>query len=379
MRQIYLNYASTSPVKSPRVIDAVTGFLQENRHLNAGRNFEGLDDTVVSLKSRMAICKLFGVANPSYVIFTSGVTMSLNMILHGALSPGDHVLSTSVEHNAVARPLTQMEQSGLIKVTWLPCDPSGLLDPALVGKAVRKNTRLMVMSHASNVLGTIQPVAECFREAKSYGLLTVLDSAQTAGGIDIRMGEEIDVLAFTGHKGLCGLAGTGGFALAPGVDKRIYPWLTGGTGSASHLLEQPDFLPDKYEPGTPNTVGILSLGAAVTELLELGVSTIREKETAITRRFIEGAKSLPVVVCGTGNAEQSMPVVSLDVPGVDLALLARRLYDDHGIITRSGLHCSPLAHRTAGTFPKGTLRFSFGRETTEEEIDTALAAVRGCI
>lgn len=181
MRQIYLNYASTTPVKTPRVINAITNYLAENRHLNAGRNFEGIDDTAVALKSRIALCKLFGVANPSQVIFTSGITASLNMILHGALTWGDHVLATSIEHNAVARPLTQMQKAGDIEVTWLSCDPTGMLDPALIGKAVRANTRLLVMSHASNVLGTILPMRECFRAAKNHGLMTVLDSAQTAG------------------------------------------------------------------------------------------------------------------------------------------------------------------------------------------------------
>lgn len=372
MRQVYLNYASTSPVKSPRVMEAVLGSLQENRHLNAGRNFDGLDDTAVSLKSRMAVAKLFGAANPAQVIFTSGVTMSLNMILNGALGPGDHALATSVEHNAVARPLTRLAAVGGVQVTWLPCDPTGALDPAEIDRAVRPNSRLLVMTHASNVLGTILPVRECFRAAKRHGLLTVLDSAQTAGGLEIALDPDLDVLAFTGHKGLGGLAGTGGFVLARGAEKHIRPWLTGGTGSASHLLEQPEFLPDKFEPGTPNTLGILSLGAAAAELLEIGVETIREREKALTRRFLDGARQLPVAICGTRDARRSMPVVSLDVPDADLGVLARRLYEEQGILIRSGLHCSPLAHRTAGTYPKGTLRFSFGRGTTEDDIDAAL-------
>ncbi|MDR0363072.1 MAG: aminotransferase class V-fold PLP-dependent enzyme [Planctomycetota bacterium] len=375
MQPVYLNYASTSPRKSRRVIDAISSYLEENRHMNSGRNIDGLDDAAILLRSRLMLGRLFGVDNPSRVVFTSGVTASLNMLLWGMLEAGDHVLSTSIEHNAVARPLTLLRKTKGIEVTWLECEPDGTLDPALVDAHVRKNTRLLVMSHASNVLGSILPVASCFEAAKRHGLMTVLDSAQTAGGIDFRLDANTDVIAFSGHKGLGGLGGAGGFVLGDGIGAKIHPWLTGGTGSVSHELDQPDFLPDKFEPGTPNTVGILALGASVEELCEIGIATIREKEVRLTRRFLDGVRGLPAVVHGAGDADKSMPVVSLAVPGADLAVLARRLYDEHGILIRCGLHCSPLAHRTAGTLPQGTLRFSFGYATTEQEIDLALAAL----
>lgn len=375
MQEIYLNHASTSPVKSQRVIDALTTHLTRNLHLNAGRNFDGLQDNALALDCRMTLGRLLGVPNPARIIFTSGITAALNIILHGLLKKNDHVLATSLEHNAVARPLTLLQQHGTISITWLQCAPDGSLDPELINKSIRPNSKLLVMTHASNVLGTILPTDACFAMAKQHGLATVLDTAQTAGGLETKMNPHTDILAFTGHKGLGGLAGIGGFALAKGMEQKIEPWLTGGTGSASDLFEQPDFLPDKFEPGTPNTVGILSLGAAVKELLEIGIETIREQEMTLTQRFIDGARTLPVAIHGPGDAKKSMPVVSLTAPGTDPATLARRLYEEFGIITRCGLHCSPLAHRTAGTFPEGTLRFSFGRETTEREIDAALAAL----
>jgi selenocysteine lyase/cysteine desulfurase len=242
------------------------------------------------------------------------------------------------------------------------------------------------MTGASNVLGTLLPWEESFALAKEYGLFTLLDAAQTAGCVPLRFNENLDALAFTGHKGLGALAGTGGFILSKAAAGLLEPWICGGTGSASDSLDQPGFLPDKFESGTPNTLGILSLALAVEEIQERGLGKIREREQDLTRRFLDGVRSIGgLLVYGTGRAEQSVPVVAVNAvnalkaggssPWSDNALLARKLYDDYGIITRPGLHCSPLAHRCAGTFPGGSLRLSFGFETTEEEIDTALGAL----
>lgn len=375
MQSIYLNYASTSPSLSARVAAACTEYLQAPLHLNAGRSFEGLADTAIALNARTSLAGLLGASSPSHIIFTSGVTASLNMALHGLLQPGSHVLATGVEHNAVARPLALMQRQGLADITWLPCAPNGTLDPACIHAAVRPNTKLLVMTHASNVLGTLLPFEACFAIAKQYGLYTVLDAAQTAGALPLRMGPHTDVLAFTGQKGLRGLAGVGGFAVSAGVAKQIHPWLAGGTGSASDKLEMPEYLPDRFEPGTQNTLGILSLGASVRELEQIGLEKIREQEKSLTRRFLDGACALPLTLHGTGDADTCMPVVSVSNPTHDAGVLARRLYDEYGILTRSGLHCAPLAHRTAGTFPAGTLRFSFGYDTTEAEIDASLSAL----
>lgn len=394
-RQIYLNYASTSPVKAERVRAGLISYLEKNRHLSGGRNLDGLDpegltsdglnyeglkDAALIHRARRTVADFFGVPPSAPLIFSSGATLSLNMILGGLLKPGDHVLASHVEHNAVARPLWGLRTKGLIELDFLPNSPDGSLDPALIPRYIRPHTRLLVMSGASNVLGTLQPWEASFALAKQHGLVTLLDAAQTAGSVPLSFNENTDALAFTGHKGLGGLAGTGGFILSKAAAALLEPWICGGTGSASDSLDQPAFLPDKFESGTPNTLGILSLALAVEELRRRGPARIREREKQLTRRFLDGTRTIPgLVVYGTGDTERSVPVVSLNAPAnspwSDNALLARKLYDDYGIITRCGLHCAPLAHHCAGTFPAGSLRFSFGFETTEAEIDTALEAL----
>ncbi|MDR2468601.1 MAG: aminotransferase class V-fold PLP-dependent enzyme [Spirochaetaceae bacterium] len=371
---IYANYAATSPALSAAAAWELCAYLKET-HLNAGRNFEGLEAAATALRARRAVAALFS-ASPLSVIFTNGATASLNMAIHGLIRPHCHVLATSIEHNAAARPLQALFQSGVIDLEWLPCDPSGLFDSAQLRAAIRKDTRLFVISHASNVLGTILPAAECFRIAREHGVLTILDAAQTAGAFPIALNECCDVLVFAGHKALGGLAGTGGFVLGERAALEMRPWLHGGTGSASDSLEMPDFLPDKFEAGTQNTIGVLSLAASIEEILRTGVETIRERDRKLTERFIAGLNgNKRVKSYGTLTAEHSTALVSLSVEGCDAAEVSRRLFERYGIVTRSGLHCSPLAHRTAGTFPAGTVRFSFGRDTTDTEIDTMLEAL----
>jgi cysteine desulfurase family protein len=378
--KIYLNYAATSAVKAQRVTGGLIAYLEENRHISGGRNFGDLDDGAMIHRARRALAEFFGAPSVDSVVFTSGVTLSLNMILGGLLQPGDHVLATHVEHNAAARPLRRLQQTGRIQVDFLPNAPDGSLDPALIAQHIRPRTRLLVMTGASNVLGTLQPWEACFAEAKNHGLFTLLDAAQTAGCVPLSFNEHTDALAFTGHKGLGGLAGTGGFILSKTAAALVEPWLCGGTGSASDSLDQPGFLPDKFESGTANVLGIVSLALGVEEIRDRGIEKIREHEREMTRRFLDGARGIPgLTVYGPKDADQSAPLVSVnaprDSPWFDNALLAQKLYDDYGIITRCGLHCSPLAHQCAGTFPQGALRFSFGYETTAGEIDTALKAL----
>jgi cysteine desulfurase family protein len=379
---IYANYAATTPALSPAVIEELREYVGAV-HLNAGRNFEGLEAGAIALRARRAVGKLFGVVDPLRVIFTSGATQSLNIAIHGLVRHGDHVLATSVEHNATARPLELLRKNGVIELDWIQCSPDGSLDPDTVRKAIRKNTKLLVMSHASNVLGTILPVTECFRIAHEYGVLTILDMAQTGGVLPFTMGDYgnadiFDVVAFAGHKGLGGLAGVGGFAIGESAAGKMRQWISGGTGSVSHSLDMPEFLPDKFEPGTQNTIGILSLAASVEEILGAGIETIRERERTSTARFIAGLRQIKKIsVYGTLDPDRSVPVVSVVVSGYDAGEISRLLFENHGIITRSGLHCSPLAHQTAGTFPGGTVRFSFGSGTTEAEIDAILAALAG--
>ncbi|MDR0382878.1 MAG: aminotransferase class V-fold PLP-dependent enzyme [Spirochaetaceae bacterium] len=374
---IYANYAATSPALSPAVIETLREYLG-GTHLNAARNFEGLEAGATALRARKAVAKLFNVADPLKAVFTSGATLSLNMAINGLLKEGDHVISTSVEHNAAARPLEALQKNDIIETDWLPCAADGSLDTETVRKAIRKNTRALVMSHASNVLGTVLPVAECFGIAREYGILTILDAAQTGGVLPFEAdgGVTADVIAFTGHKGLGALAGTGGLVIGEKAAAQMRPWIRGGTGSVSQSLNMPQFLPDKFEPGTQNTIGILSLAVSVEEILSVGVENIREHERSLTARFLAGLREIKkITVHGILDPDRCTALVSIAVRGYDAGEVSRRLFENRGIVTRSGLHCSPLAHKTAGTYPHGTVRFSFGRGTAMEEIDTILEAL----
>jgi cysteine desulfurase family protein len=386
---IYANYAATSPALSPAVVKELCAYV-EGTHLNAARNFEGLEAGAVALRARIAVGKLFHASDPLKVLFTSGATQSLNMAINGLARPGDHVLATSVEHNATARPLERLRKNGVIELDWLPCAPDGSLDAETVRQAIKKNTRALVMTHASNVLGTILPVAECCAIAREHGVFSIIDTAQTAGVLPFPAkdhngrgangdsgGEGIaDVIAFTGHKGLGGLAGVGGFVLSERAAREMRPWASGGTGSASHSLDMPEFLPDKFEPGTQNTIGILSLAVSIEEILRTTTEKIREHERALTARFLAGLRQIEKIrLCGPPDPDRRIALVSLTIHGYDCGDASRHLFETCGIVTRSGLHCSPLAHQSAGTFPVGAIRFSFGRDTTAQEIDAILEAL----
>src|SRR5699024_1609812 len=361
---IYLNYAATSFQKPQPVIDAVTDYLQHNNEMTAQRSYLGFEEQGMIFQAREAVAGFFGSQDSSNVIFTQNITLSLNMVLHGLLKAGDHVITTSVEHNAVDRPLYFLKQVG-VEVTHLTCRSDGFLDVDLLEAAIRPNTKCLVMTHASNVLGTILTVKECFAIAQSHGLLTVLDSAQAAGFLPIDMQEmQVDVLAFTGHKGLLALAGIGGFVLSEKAVQEMRPWLAGGTGTQSELAGQPDIMPDKFEAGTPNSVGIFSLKESIQWLEKKGLKTIYQKEQQLTQLFLAGLADLPVSVLGTTDLDQRVPVVSIVADSITCDELAQNLFDDYQIVTRNGLHCAPNAHKTAGSFATGALRFSFGYATT---------------
>ena len=371
---IYANYAATTPALSEAVLKEIYSYLG-GVHLNAGRNFQTIEKKTIALRARRAIANLFCVDDPLRVVFTSGATASLNMAINGLAQPGDHVLATSIEHNATARPLELLRKNGVIDLEWLQCEPDGSLDAEKVRKALRKNTKLLVMSHASNVLGTILPATDCFKIAAEHGVFTVLDAAQTSGVLPWTV-EHCDVIAFASHKGLGALAGTGGFVVSERACSRMKIMMAGGTGSASDSLIMPDFLPDRFEPGTQNTLGILSLAVSIEEILQAGIAKTRENERSCLTRFMAGLQNIPKVApCGTLDPARSATLVSLQVKGHDAGEVSERLFEQHGIITRSGLHCSPLAHKTAGTYPAGTIRFSFGQGTTEAEVDTILEAL----
>ena len=375
-KSIYLNYAATSIQKPQPVIDAVCQYLQQNHEISYNRSFLDYESNHAAFHGREKIGAFFNVPDSSHVVFTSNITMALNMVLHGLLKTGDHVITTSVEHNAVMRPLYLLKEKLQIEVTCLPCQPDGTLHPDVLAQEIRPNTKVLVMTHASNVLGTILPIKECFAIAKEHRLITILDSAQTAGFLPIDMDDmKIDVLTFTGHKSLLALSGIGGFALRAEVAKQMEPWLTGGTGSYSQSLVQPDVLPDKFESGTLNSVGILGLTESINWLNAVGLEQISAKEREMTRQFLEGLRDLPVRVLGTGDANRSVPVVSIVTEQMSANDLSYELYENYHIVTRSGLHCAPKAHETAGTMGDGAVRFSFGWETTADEIAYTLDAL----
>ncbi|OPY14482.1 MAG: Cysteine desulfurase [Syntrophus sp. PtaB.Bin001] len=281
-----------------------------------------------------------------------------------------------MEHNSVMRPLRLLEKEG-VELTVIPCSPSGELDPADLLPALRRNTRAIYLTSASNVTGTLMPLAEVGRIAREKGLVFCVDAAQAGGSfpIDVK-GLGIDLLAFTGHKALYGPQGTGGLYIREGLEKSIRPLMAGGTGSRSEFEEQPDFLPDKFESGTPNAVGLAGLEAGVRFVLNRGVETIRAQETELTERLLDGLKAVPgVVLYGTENPSKRIAVVSFTVEGLSPADVSLALDEEYNIMTRPGLHCAPSAHKTIGSFPVGTTRFSLGAFNTAEEVHIAVEAV----
>ena len=381
---IYLDNAATSWPKPETVYQAVDAF---NRRLGAspgrGSHSRTLEAGLLLLSTRQALGRLFNVADCSRIIFTANATESLNLALKGILSPGDHVITSSMEHNAAARPLHALERSGVF-LTIVPCAPDGGLDPQDIENAIQVNTRLICLLHASNLTGTIMPIAEVGAIACRHGVLFLVDAAQTAGILPIDvMQQQIDLLAFTGHKGLFGPQGTGGLYIGPGLDVR--PLKEGGTGSLSEQLDQPDFLPDKYESGTPNTPGIAGLGAGVQFVMETGLEQIRRHEQQLSQMLIDGLREIgaapagghpggAVTVYGHQDSSRRLAVVSFNVEGMDCGEVSFAL-DQEGIVARSGLHCAPLAHRTIGTGRRGACRFSPGFFNTPGEIEQAIRAV----
>jgi len=375
---IYFDNAATSWPKPPVVAEAMVRFMSDVG-ANPGRSGHRLsvEAARVVYAAREAVAELFHAPDPLRVVFGHNVTEALNLALRGLLHPGDHVITSSMEHNSCMRPLRALGRAG-VEVAVVPCSPQGFLRSAGVEAAIRPNTVLVVLNHASNVVGTLLPVAEVGRLARQHGLLLLVDAAQTGGAypIDVQT-DGIDLLAFTGHKSLYGPTGTGGLIVGERVDvAHMEPLIRGGTGSHSEYEEQPDFLPDVYESGTPNVVGLAGLEAGVRWVLGRGVEAIRAHEEALTQRLVEGLRAVPgVTVYGGLDAQRQTATVSFNVAGMEPSEVGLRLDEDCGIMCRVGLHCAPVAHRTLGTFPAGTVRFGLGAFNTAEEVDVGLAAV----
>ncbi|QRN86745.1 aminotransferase class V-fold PLP-dependent enzyme [Clostridia bacterium] len=374
---VYLDYAATSFKKPACVLEAMNDFLV-NHNANPGRGgYErSLEAGRRMLSARQTVADFFSAEREDHVVFAQNVTMALNMAIQGLADSGDHVIISGMEHNAVYRPVYALAKEGKISYDVIPASEDGITDPEDFSKCIKHNTKMIVVSHASNVCGNIFPLEEVVRLAKERNILTIVDTAQTAGVLPLTV-KNIDVLAFTGHKHLLGPNGTGGFVLSEEAAHTMKPILRGGTGSLSHLADQPDFMPDKFESGTLNTVGIMGLKAGMEHLLQFGISEERKKEMALTSKLLEGMKEIgALTIYGTMNLEQRTGTVAFNMAGVDNSELCYVLDKKFGIMGRPGLHCSPLGHQTLGTYPEGVMRFSVGNETTMEEIEYTIDALK---
>lgn len=377
-KKIYFDNGSTSYPKAPGVAAAMANLIEQGAfNINRG-NYEGAYEVAaLVLETRELLAELFHAKSSKQVVFTPGITYSLNFLIKGLLKSGDHVLVTGLEHNAVMRPLCQMEKLG-VTYEIVPTDREGMVRAVDVEKMIRRETKAVIMLHASNVCGTIVPIEEIGEVCKRRGVYFVVDTAQSAGTIPVDMQKaNIDFLAFTGHKGLLGPQGIGGFLISEELDKELTPLIAGGTGSISDSLEMPTMLPDKYESGTLNLPGIIGLHAALSYIKEVGLEAIHEKKMALTAYFLEGLKQFPNIrVVGRQGLEDRVAVVSLDFQNIDNAIAAFELESEYGIMTRVGLHCAPVAHKSLGTYPQGTVRIAFSASNTKEEIDIFLDALK---
>ena len=383
MRKVYLDNGSTSFPKAPGVAEAMSHFITEvgcNISRGGYETAYDLGDTI--FETRSMLCRMFNFSEEKYVVFTPSVTYSLNFVIKGLLKSGDHVIMSSMEHNAVARPCQSLKDFG-VEVTIVPCDRDGVLDIDAFKNSFKENTKLVVMSHASNVCGTVLDAEEVGKICKEKGVFFVLDAAQSAGVINIDFEKfNLSALCLTGHKGLLAPQGTGALLLRHELAEALDPVISGGTGSASHLLTMPEFMPDKFEAGTLNLPGIIGLNASLEYIHRVGIDTIFETEKQLAQLFIEEIDKLPnVKIIGVRDWNKRVGTVSLDFESIDNAEVSFILDSEYGIMTRCGLHCAPLAHQTLGTYPQGTVRFAFGHKNTEEDVEYAVSAIRkilGC-
>ncbi|CCU79692.1 Cysteine desulfurase [Halanaerobium saccharolyticum subsp. saccharolyticum DSM 6643] len=382
MDKIYLDNAATSRDKAAVVKKAILNYY-DNIGCSPGRG--GYEDSLkagrIIIEARNTIADFFNVDNIKQIIFTHNITYALNIGIKGILKKGDHVITSTMEHNSVLRPLNRLEKNGIIDVDYIQCDQKGRLNPAKVKAAINKKTKLIILTYASNVSGTIMPVQEVGEIAAKNNVYFMLDTAQAAGvyGIDFKK-LKVDFLAFTGHKALMGPTGTGGFAISKKMAAEMEPLIEGGTGSKSDQETQPNFLPDKFESGTMNTMGISGLKAGVEFIQKIGIEKIREHEHKLGKLFLEGLKKIPEIkIIGPANLKEQVPTFSITAGDRDLGQLSFELDEKYNVMTRSGLHCAPFAHKTLGTFPAGSLRFSIGYFNTIEEIEFALNALKNIL
>jgi len=372
---IYFDNACTSFPKPPSVVEAIQEYcLRVGSSPGRSGHRLALEASRLIFETRENLSQLFNISRSERVILTSNATEALNLAILGLLTDGDHVVTSSMEHNSVMRPLNNLLKKGIIDLSIVPCSEDGHIDLEALKRSVKKNTRLIAINHASNVVGTIAPLEEIGRISGEIPFLA--DVAQSAGAVPIDVEAcGIDLLAFTGHKSLYGPQGTGGLFVREGID--LEPLRMGGTGSKSESWEHPDFVPDKYECGTPNTLGISGLGEGVRFILGEGIDKIRQHEMALTQRFLEGLEDIEgITVYGPKKSDEQTATVSINVKGREASEVGYRLDREFDIMTRVGLHCNPGAHRTIGTFPHGTVRLSMAYLNAQEEVSQVLEALR---
>lgn len=372
---IYLDNAATTLHKPPQVIEAVTAAMCSMGNSSRGTHGSALTAARTVFLTREKLAALFGCQS-DHVVFTANSTEALNIAINGMIDPGDHVISTDLEHNSVLRPLYRLEAERQVSLSFAAADRQGRIDYGALASLIRSDTRAIVCTHASNLTGNVLDIGRIGAIAKEYGLAFIVDASQTAGvfPIDMRsMG--IDVLCFTGHKGMLGPQGTGGLCIREGVS--IRPWKVGGTGVQTYSRTQPAQYPTLLEAGTLNGHGIAGLSAALDFLQDTGMDTIRKHEQALAKRFYEGVTAIPgVSVYGDFSNWDRAPVVALNIKGYDSGEAADALSVSCDIATRPGAHCAPRLHEALGTKERGAVRFSFSWYNTQDEIDTAVLAVR---
>ncbi|RDY24580.1 aminotransferase class V-fold PLP-dependent enzyme [Romboutsia maritimum] len=371
MKKIYCDNAATSYPKAPLVGEAMLSYINSiGCNVNRGSYSTEYQPENIVYETRELLCKLFNFDKPENTVFTQNVTTSLNTVLKGLLKPGDNVIVSSMEHNAVMRPLARL-QDNHVTVTTVNCNLLGEIELNDIEKAMTDNTKAVVVTHVSNVCGTILPVREIGALCKKHNKIFIVDAAQSAGILDIDMEKDnIDILCFTGHKGLLGPQGIGGFLIKDSIVSQIKPFIEGETGSDSELEVQSNYMPDKFESGTLNIPGIFGLNESLKYVTNLGIKNIYEEEMSLTKKFLEEVKNIDEsLIVGKKDLINRSPIVSLNFKNIDNGLICYNLEREYGILTRSGLQSAPIAHKTLDTFSNGTLRFSFGFFNTIDEID----------
>lgn len=378
MQKIYLDNGATSFPKAPTVGKSIYDYI-ENCGCSVNRSTYNeafhVEDTV--FETRELLCDLFNFSNPENAVFTKNITESLNTILKGFLTSGDHVIVSSMEHNAIMRPLTNLQGSG-IEFSKVLCSNKGDLNPINIEQHIKSNTKAIIMTHCSNVCGTILPIKEVGEICKKHNLFFIVDSAQSAGVLNIDMIDyNIDCLCFTGHKSLLGPQGIGGFLIKDKFNALVSPLIEGGTGSLSEKENQPNYMPDKFEGGTPNTLGIIGLNSALKYIKNIGIENIHKKEMQLTNIFLKELKQFKNLrIIGHDDCTSRSSTISIELPNIDMGEFSYKLSKEFNISTRCGLHCAPSAHKTLGTLPNGTIRFSIGYFNTEDHINYTLDALR---